>query len=504
MARAQIMAIPPMPESFLREVWQHRFFSSSSLATSDGARVAVRFPGRLNPDGGPDFTDAIVRIGGVLYRGDVEIHMRAASWHAHRHGFDPHYNRVILHVVFSPPGRCPPARTASGRRIPLLVLSPHVDPLLCGRWLSGCRRSSHPACGAGRRHLPRPVILEKIAALGTRRIDRRVRLLGVRFRQILQEREAEHGGSPVTESQREEAWDQILHESVLEGMGYGGNRSPFLALARSVSLTLLRSHGLDDILTVQAILFGAAGLLPSLFAPGERESRAYVLSLRRRWRALQSLPGVSLLHEGDWKFFRLRPVNFPTARLAAFCFLLPSLFAGRVVNAMLNRPGATAAETLRVLFTMFRISPDPFWSRHVHFRGKGPGRGIALGRARVQEIIVNAIVPFFLLHARIEKDVSLRRRAFALLRALPTPEENSVTRRVQLALTGGKIPSCSPLEHQGMLHLYRLYCAEGRCERCPVTAGPAPGAPAARRDHPRGVRMSRRPSPAHMSKSPRR
>ena len=71
-------------------------------------------------------------------------------------------------------------------------------------------------------------------------------------------------------------------------------------------------------------------------------------------------------------------------------------------------------------------------------------------------------------------------------------------------LTGGKFPSCSPLEFQGMLHLYRLYCAKGRCARCPVTAGPAPRRQAEQRIHARGVRMSHRPSQARTSMSQRR
>ena len=501
------MALIPIPEKFLREVWQHRLFSSSALATSDGARVVVRFPGQSNPDGGPDFTGALIRIGGVLYRGDIEVHIRAGSWHAHRHGFAPHYNGVILHVVFSPARRCPPARTAAGRRIPLLVLSPYVDPFLYGRWSSGDRRSRNASCGRDRRPLPRASVRRRINALGARRIARRVRSLGRRFRQILEERAMERGECSPTEAIQESAWDQILYESVLEGMGYGGNRFPFLALARSVSLPLLRAHGLDDTVTMQALLFGAAGLLPSLSALRECESRSYVRRLRRRWRALQPLPGVSPLHEGDWKFFRLRPVNFPTARLAALCFLLPSLFARGAVKGMLGmleRPGATSREKRSALLAMFRISPDLFWSRHVHFRGRGRGLGIALGRTRVHEIIVNGIVPLLLLHARMEGDVCALRETRAFLRALPASEQNSVTRRVQSLLTGGKFPSCSPLEFQGMLHLYRLYCAKGRCARCPVTAGPAPRRQAEQRIHARGVRMSHRPSQARTSMSQRR
>ena len=133
------MAFPRIPERFLRYVWQRQIFASSPLRTPDGARIVVRFPGSLNPDGGPDFTGASIRIGHVLYRGDVELHIRASSWRAHGHSADPHYNRVILHVVLLPGRTARPPRTASGRVVPLLVLSPFVDPLLYGRWVNTFR-----------------------------------------------------------------------------------------------------------------------------------------------------------------------------------------------------------------------------------------------------------------------------------------------------------------------------------------------------------------------------
>jgi len=176
------------------------------------------------------------------------------------------------------------------------------------------------------------------------------------------------------------------------------------------------------------------------------------------------------------------------------------------VNALLGilkRPGATPSGRRSALLAMFRILPDRFWARHVHFRSRGPGRGIALGSERVHEIIVSEIVPLLLIHARLEGDVSARRETTALFRSLPPSKENRVTRRVQSALKGGRFLSCSPLEHQGMLHLYRLYCSAGRCARCPVTIGPARGTPTAQRERPHGVRMSHRRLQVHTSSSRR-
>ena len=504
------MAVPRIPERFLRYVWQHQAFSSSHLRASDGAPVVVRFPGSMNPDGGPDFTGASIRIGHVLYRGDVELHIRASSWRAHMHCADPHYNRVILHVVLLPGRTSAPPRTAAGRIVPLLVLSPFVDPLLYARWLNGFRNETVPParCRGSIRLLPFEVLSRRLHTLGRRRIESRVRALGNRLRRLIEEND-ERPGDPCRneEAIRAAPWEQLLYECLLEGMGYAGNRLPFLALARSVSLPLLKAHGLNDVRTMQALLFGGAGLLPPMRTLPEKESRAYVRTLRRRWRVLRPGLRVPLLHEGDWMFFRLRPVNFPTARLAAFCFLLPSLFTGHPLKRFLGiagERGTTPYARRKALESMFSISPDRFWSRHIHFRGTGKNGGIALGRARVHDLIVNGIVPLLLLHARASQESALRRESLALLRALPSRGEDRVTRLMKAALTGGRRGLSSPLEHQGLLHLYGTYCSRGRCGRCPLTMERRRGKQDAPDERGRGVRTSRRWLPARMSSCSRR
>src|SRR5258707_1379198 len=89
-----------VPERFLRQLWKNQQFQPLSLTTADGRTIEVLSPGKPNRNGGPDFRDASIRIGGTLFRGDVELHQHAEEWTTHLHQEDPKYNSVILHVVF--------------------------------------------------------------------------------------------------------------------------------------------------------------------------------------------------------------------------------------------------------------------------------------------------------------------------------------------------------------------------------------------------------------------
>ena len=88
-------------ERLLAHVWETQAFAAVSLRAIDGQAVEILWRGRKNLDAGPDFLDALIRIGGRLRDGDVELHVRSSDWRAHGHERDPHYARVILHVVIA-------------------------------------------------------------------------------------------------------------------------------------------------------------------------------------------------------------------------------------------------------------------------------------------------------------------------------------------------------------------------------------------------------------------
>ena len=88
-----------MQEQLLHYIWQQRLFSALPQQTTDGRTVEVIDPGQLNRDSGPDFFNAKVKIDGVYWAGNVEIHTKASDWYHHGHQNDTAYDNIILHVV---------------------------------------------------------------------------------------------------------------------------------------------------------------------------------------------------------------------------------------------------------------------------------------------------------------------------------------------------------------------------------------------------------------------
>jgi hypothetical protein len=488
------MITPHIPERFLRYVWLHQHFNAAILHTADGRKVEILSPGKPNSDGGPDFSEARIRIGNVTFHGDVELHTDAREWAAHLHDTDDHYNRVILHVVLTADPLAPPARTASKRFLPLLVLHPYLDDTLRATWLRAIsdertdRRKTIPC--ADRNHtVPRDTVDDWIHRLAHERLELKILRCEERLRELMDEERfvvrepyPRYYGSPEEipipnrdYSRREYTnkgpWEQILYEGIMEGLGYGKNTEAFLLLSQSVRLSSLRSQGLTAVDRTMALLFGAAGLIPPAKDLTNADARTYARVLRKHWKSNRPSYKGRVFRSGDWQFFRLRPQNFPTVRLAALCFLLPELFGDdgfRKFIGLFKDSDLPAKDRLQACRRLFEFTPDDFWRHHYHFRQKPSQHGIAIGSARINDLIVNCILPIVMLYARIFKDRSVREHAHAMFRLLPPLQDNVVTRVLQSQLLRERGRFSTAFQQQGGIQLFKFFCAPARCSSCAV------------------------------------
>lgn len=162
----------PYRETLLHWVWRNRRFRAESLRSDRGEPVTVHRPGRLNRSDGPDFLGARIGIGPLTWHGDVELHWRANDWFAHGHHGDPHFNGVVLHVVYEDRRRRP-ARRADGTRIPALYLRPHLAAPL-SHFLEACSRPRPLPCSGLLEDLPPEVFRSQLDRAGALYFIRKV------------------------------------------------------------------------------------------------------------------------------------------------------------------------------------------------------------------------------------------------------------------------------------------------------------------------------------------
>ncbi|MBI4546612.1 MAG: DUF2851 family protein [Ignavibacteriae bacterium] len=491
-----------IPERFLRQLWKHQHFATAQLRTTDERSVEVVSPGKLNRDGGPDFRDAQIRIGGILYRGDVELHQTYEEWTEHTHQEDPKYNSVILHVVLrGKVGEASPT-TRSKRTIPVLALDQYLTAPFRSTWESmilseRAERLSTIKCFSLNDDVEAALIQRWLKKVAIERIELKVRRFEERLKELVEEQrltvkepparydEIPFGLNPEDlppptptytqhDFSKRQLWEQLLYEGIMEALGYSKNQHPFLKLARNLRLQFLSDTVTateDKTSHYEAIFFGVAGLPPSgnlLHSDGKQ----YAAQLKKVWKTYRQYYRAEVLNEAEWQFFRLRPENFPTVRLAGAARLIDKLLQKNSFKSIIQTvkdQNKKNREKFQTLESYFIISADRFWATHYNFGEQAKIKLTTLiGKARAHDIIVNVIIPICFLYARIFKDKEVRQGTLKIFEQCPSLSDNVVTRTIDKQLIKGKFKFESAILQQGALQLYKFYCVEERCSECAV------------------------------------
>lgn len=487
-------------ERFLRHIWNKQYLKGD-LNTTEGKTLHVLDVGQWNTDGGPDFLQAKVKIDGTTYAGDVEIHRTTFDWVQHHHQEDPRYNKVILHVVLEAEQNIPPTFVQSGRSIPVFVMEQFLAESIRSIWQKAilderaAKVKSIPCFT--KNHRVRTAIIEQwLDKLAVERLEIKLRRFDERLKQLAHERQLKlserltwYGRVPIEGEQDEipppipeftpkdfsdrAIWEQILYEGVMEGLGYSKNQEPFGRLAKSILLSWIQEKKFTtDGGTLEALLFGVAGLLPNIATLQEPAAQEYVRGLQKTWNEFRPNYRGELLHEADWQFFPTRPTNFPTIRLAAAAQILHAFLANDLFRNIIQtlKANSKPAEKEHQLFQLFFVPTGEFWKHHYSFNESSKKELRVLGAARIREIIVNTILPVALLYARIFKDKSVRQGALAVYKSLPAAESNSLTRFMDEQLLKSRIKLSSVCRQQAVIQLYKYYCTENRCSECAIGA----------------------------------
>ena len=354
---------PPLtavPEHAVQLAWVRGHFDRSTLRTTDGEPVDVIRPGRLNRDSGPDIRGAVVRIGGIVWAGDIEVHRTSGDWERHRHHTDPAYDCVVLHVVLGADGATGAVARADGSRVPELVLLPHLTVSLSRLMRDAHTPADGPPC-ARATPLPSPPT-GWLDALGADRLRRRAHALGEAYSALPD-------------------LDVLMARRVFRALGYEANADAMETLASRLDLARVRT--LPDDGARVAHLLTAAGLNDAgLFSLDAAVARPMP---REAWR------------RGG------RPANAPATRIHQAARLLAP-------DRLLGRDGLARSRDLDDLPALVE------WLRVPAARGR-------LGAARARDIVANAVLPVWLLDGEQREDAGAVERVTRFARAMSAPSD---------------------------------------------------------------------------------
>lgn len=420
-------------EKLLHYIWKHRILPLSELRTTDGRSVEVIDPGLLNMHAGPDFFNAKVRIDGVMWVGNVEIHERSADWFLHGHDTDAAYNNVVLHVaavvdadvVTERGDRLPQVQLA----VPQQVLSNYHRLLAFDRY-PPCREAVLPLDAIKKRSWLSALVAERLNEK-TEAIRRRVALF-------------------------EGSWEAAFFATMARSFGFGVNSEAFEQWAERLPLMQIAHHR-DDPFQVEAMFMGMAGLLDEAqMTPATREAALadpYFLSLKREFGYLSRKFRLEPMARQAWRFLRLRPQNFPYIRMSQLAQLYCSRRAGLAE--------ITACESVKQLHAMLQTSVSDYWRTHYTFGKESSLNEKRLSTASLNLLAINAAVPVLHAWGCYRDDERLVQRALDWLEELPA-EDNTY---IRLWKECGVVAR-NAADTQALIQLQHRYCERKDCLRC--------------------------------------
>lgn len=417
-------------EMLLQYLWEHRLWPYGSLRTTDGRRVDVVDQGRRNPDAGPDFFNAKIRIGTQEWAGNVEIHVNASDWMRHGHHNDRAYDSVVLHVV----GRsdCDVTRP-DGSVIPQLEL-PYVDDYRA-RYDAMVYNPADPACGSELPAVAPMYITDWMTALGYERLHEKA------------DRVAEVLGRLNGD------WQAAAYVVLARALGFSTNSDAFERVARATPLRYLLKHS-NDIQLVEAALFGQAGFLTldGITDPAERD---YMQRLIDDYGFMCAKYGLQAPESPGWKMARMRPANFPHRRIAALAGMIAGGFSfGRRFAHVENEAQARA---------LFEVEIRGYWVDHFRFGQRSVYSPVAFSKDTVTSLLINVVVPLLYAYGSHYGNDAIMQRAVELLQGLQ-PEDNSLVR----IFTGLGLQCDDAFTSQAMIQLRRAYCEPRKCLYCRI------------------------------------
>jgi len=429
-------------EKLIVVIWQQKLVTR--LIADTGEKVEIIYPGKRNFAEGPDFTGAVFEMDGRVVEGEVELHVASSEWYGHGHNRDARADNVVLHVVWYY-DTYQQAKLRNGKTVPTIALSQALGSIV--------QRLGHshmvlaealPRC-PNSHHVP---VLSIATLTGEARFFARVNSI----KNVLARDKA----------------TQVLVKYLSRALGYAQNSVPFEKLADGLPAGVLEDNMGNT--ERKALLFGFAGLLPS-----QRVAKHWATCNDGEVRELEAIWGSTnnrrILDEGEWRFYRVRPDNFPPRRISALSELLSRYDGPGLLDGILGllREAPCGAER-SWLEKGLKVDGVGYWGNHIDFGAIKSSNSAQLGKEKAAEIVVNVVLPFTFAWGEVFTEPHLSEKAFAVFQRYGKVVDNEITRYMQQQLGFPPELELSASQHQGLVHLFKTYCHARKCASCPLAS----------------------------------
>lgn len=415
-----------MKEDFLHYVWQYKKFDFSNLTTVSGEAVSIVNSGQYLQQSGPDFFNAQLVIGNQKWAGNVEIHVKSSDWYLHQHEKDDHYNNVILHVVWE---YDTPVFSKDNLIIPTVALQSYITKEVLQQYLTLTTPKSWIFCENQIKAIDGFVVNHWLERLFFERLENKA----IPIQTLL--------------SETDNDWEAVLFYSLAKNFGLNTNGDLFFQSLKSVPFSVIRKESYE-LKNLEALFFGLLDLLSEYYED------AYAKDLQNSFAFLRQK--YQLRHQSyeSVQFFKHRPDNFPTIRLAQLAMLYhqrQNLFAQIIT-----------IHSMKDFYHLFDLGVSAYWESHYQFDKVSPPKKKQLSKSFIDLLVINTIVPLQFAYAQsLGKEISE-----SLMQLLQTisPEKNIVIEK----FANFGLQSKSAFETQSLLQLKNNYCSKGKCLQCEI------------------------------------
>ncbi len=415
-----------MKEDFLHYIWLYKKLDFTNLRTTNGEVLTILKFGQYIQQAGPDFFNAQIIIDNQKWAGNIEIHIKSSDWYAHHHEKDDNYNNVILHVVWE---HDTPIFRKDNSEIAVLELSKYVSKEELHKYKELTTRKSWIFCENQIKDVPDFVMSNWQERLFFERLERKSNAI----QQLLQETEND--------------WEAVLFCMLAKNFGLNTNGDMFFKVAKSITFSLIRKEALE-VMYLEALLFGQANMIPLTIEDNySKELKSWYDYIVLKYKLKKPLIAPI-------QFFKHRPDNFPTIRLAqlAMVFHLHRNLFSKIIEA----------KTIDEIYQIFNVSVSDYWKSHYNFDKTSPKKEKSLSKSFIDLLITNTIVPIQFAYANGLGNENAE-LLIDFLSNIPEEKNNIIEK-----FTTFGIKSKNAFQSQSLLQLKNEYCNNKKCLQCAI------------------------------------